>query len=71
MGCREAPGQLTCDQDHNYTDEQTALDGGAMERATEPASVTSGTPNADHTPNRQNETRDFHQLSAITSSTTQ
>jgi phospholipase C len=24
-------GQLTCDQDHNYTDEQTAFDGGAMD----------------------------------------
>jgi phospholipase C len=27
-----AGGQLTCDQDHNYSDEQQAFDGGAMDR---------------------------------------
>jgi phospholipase C len=27
----DAGGQLTCDQDHDYTDEQTAFDGGAMD----------------------------------------
>jgi phospholipase C len=28
----DAGGQLTCDQDHNYSDEQQAFDGGAMDR---------------------------------------
>ena len=27
-----AGGQLTCDQDHNYSDEQQAFDGGAMDQ---------------------------------------
>jgi phospholipase C len=27
----DAGGQITCDQDHNYTDEQKAFDGGAMD----------------------------------------
>jgi phospholipase C len=32
LGLAGSPGgQLTCDQDHNYTDEQTAFDGGAMD----------------------------------------
>ena len=31
--CRAAPGgQLTCDQDHNYSDEQQAFDGGQMDQ---------------------------------------
>ena len=31
--CRAAPGgQLTCDQDHNYSDEQQAFDGGTMDQ---------------------------------------
>ncbi len=28
----DAGGQLTCDQDHNYSDEQQSFDGGAMDR---------------------------------------
>jgi phospholipase C len=32
LGLAGSPGgQLTCDQDHNYTDEQKAFDGGAMD----------------------------------------
>jgi phospholipase C len=32
LGLAGSPGgQLTCDQDHNYTDEQTAFDGGKMD----------------------------------------
>ena len=32
---------LTCDQDHNYTDEQTAFDGGTMDKF--PQTVGTGT----------------------------
>jgi phospholipase C len=33
LGLAGSPGgQLTCDQDHNYTDEQTAFDGGLMDK---------------------------------------
>ena len=31
-GVSSAGGQLTCDQDHNYSDEQQAFDGGKMDR---------------------------------------
>jgi phospholipase C len=36
-------GQLTCDQDHNYTDEQTAFDGGKMDQFISSVGTGSGT----------------------------
>jgi phospholipase C len=36
-------GQLTCDQDHNYSDEQNAFDGGAMDRFVQATGTGSGT----------------------------
>jgi phospholipase C len=38
-----AGGQLTCDQDHNYTDEQKAFDGGAMDKFVQTLGSASGT----------------------------
>ena len=39
----DAGGQLTCDQDHDYTDEQTAFDGGAMDKFVQATGTASGT----------------------------
>src|SRR5262249_8854417 len=39
-------GQLTCDQDHNYSDEQQAFDGGAMDQFVQSV----GTDGATHAP---------------------
>ncbi len=36
-------GQLTCDQDHNYSDEQQAFDGGHMDKFIESVGTGSGT----------------------------
>jgi phospholipase C len=36
-------GQLTCDQDHNYADEQTAFDGGSMDHFVQSVGNGSGT----------------------------
>ncbi len=38
-----AGGQLTCDQDHNYSDEQQAFDGGKMDKFVESVGTGSGT----------------------------
>ena len=38
-----AGGQLTCDQDHNYSDEQKAFDGGAMDLFVQSLGTGSGT----------------------------
>ena len=38
-----AGGQLTCDQDHNYTDEQQAFDGGKMDKFVESVGASGGT----------------------------
>ncbi|HXD53783.1 MAG TPA: alkaline phosphatase family protein [Solirubrobacteraceae bacterium] len=39
----DAGGQLTCDQDHNYSDEQQSFDGGAMDRFVQSVGTGSGT----------------------------
>ena len=38
----DAGGQLTCSQDHNYTDEQTAFDGGKMDKFVEAVGADGG-----------------------------
>ncbi len=38
-----AGGQLTCDQDHDYSDEQSAFDGGTMDRFVQATGTASGT----------------------------
>ncbi|MBV9837750.1 MAG: alkaline phosphatase family protein [Solirubrobacterales bacterium] len=38
-----AGGQLTCDQDHNYSDEQQAFDGGKLDRFVQSVGTASGT----------------------------
>ncbi|HTB71152.1 MAG TPA: alkaline phosphatase family protein [Solirubrobacteraceae bacterium] len=38
----DAGGQLTCDQDHNYSDEQQSFDGGAMDRFVQSVGTASG-----------------------------
>jgi phospholipase C len=38
----DAGGQLTCDQDHNYSDEQKAFDGGLMDKFVESVGTGSG-----------------------------
>src|SRR5262249_13394857 len=43
LGLPGSPGgQLTCDQDHNYTDEQTAFDGGLMDKFVQTLGSASG-----------------------------
>ncbi len=42
-GTATAPGQLTCDQDHNYSDEQQAFDSGRMDRFVQSTGASSGT----------------------------
>jgi phospholipase C len=39
----DAGGQLTCDQDHNYSDEQKSFDGGLMDKFIESVGTGSGT----------------------------
>jgi phospholipase C len=39
----DAGGQLTCDQDHNYSDEQQAFDGGAMDHFVQSVGQANGT----------------------------
>jgi phospholipase C len=41
-------GQLTCDQDHNYSDEQSAFDGGKMDRFVQATGTASGTSAGGH-----------------------
>src|SRR5262249_29887413 len=38
----DAGGQLTCDQDHNYSDEQQSFDGGAMDHFVQSVGTGSG-----------------------------
>jgi len=38
----DAGGQLTCDQDHDYSDEQSAFDGGKMDRFVQSTGTASG-----------------------------
>ena len=44
----EPGGQVTCDQDHNYSDEQKAFDGGAMDKFVQSVGTDGGT----HDPGR-------------------
>jgi phospholipase C len=55
----DAGGQLTCDQDHNYSDEQQSFDGGAMDRFVQSVGNGSGkTPFA--TPCNANTVMDYY-----------
>jgi phospholipase C len=42
-GATPGQGQLTCDQDHNYSDEQQAFDGGAMDHFVQSVGTGGGT----------------------------
>jgi phospholipase C len=43
LGTVPGQGQLTCDQDHNYSDEQKAFDGGLMDKFVESTGTGAGT----------------------------
>jgi phospholipase C len=60
-----AGGQLTCDQDHNYSDEQQSFDGGAMDRFVQ--SVGQGGGNTPFgTPCNANTVMDYYDGNAVT-----
>lgn len=60
-----AGGQLTCDQDHNYSDEQQSFDGGAMDRFVQ--SVGTGGGNTPFgTPCNANTVMDYYDGNSVT-----
>jgi len=60
-----AGGQLTCDQDHNYSDEQQSFDGGAMDRFVQ--SVGTGGGNTPFgTPCNANTVMDYYDGNTVT-----
>jgi phospholipase C len=60
-----AGGQLTCDQDHNYSDEQQSFDGGAMDQFVQ--SVGTGSGNSPfHTPCTAATVMDYYDGNTVT-----
>ncbi len=60
-----AGGQLTCDQDHNYSDEQQSFDGGAMDRFVQSVGTASGT-SPFGTPCNPNTVMDYYDGNSVT-----
>ncbi len=61
----DAGGQLTCDQDHDYSDEQQAFDNGAMDRFVQSVGTASGnTPFG--TPCNANSVMDYYDGNTVT-----
>ncbi|HEY2335179.1 MAG TPA: alkaline phosphatase family protein [Solirubrobacterales bacterium] len=60
----DAGGQLTCDQDHNYSDEQQAFDNGQMDRFVQ--SVGGGGTTPFGTPCNKNTVMDYYDGNAVT-----
>jgi len=60
-----AGGQLTCDQDHNYSDEQQSFDGGAMDRFVQSVGTGSGT-TPFGTPCNPNTVMDYYDGNTVT-----
>ena len=58
-------GQLTCDQDHNYADEQKAFDNGAMDRFVQTVGTATGK-NPSGQPCTANQVMDYYDGNAVT-----
>ena len=61
----DAGGQLTCDQDHDYSDEQQAFDGGKMDRFVQSVGTGSGT-SPFGTPCNANTVMDYYDGNTVT-----
>ncbi len=61
----DAGGQLTCDQDHDYSDEQQAFDGGAMDRFVQSVGTATGT-SPFGTPCNANTVMDYYDGNTVT-----
>jgi phospholipase C len=59
-------GQLTCDQDHDYTDEQTAFDGGLMDKFVQSVGTGPGTTSPFGTPCNANQVMDYYDGNTVT-----
>jgi phospholipase C len=59
-------GQLTCDQDHDYTDEQTAFDAGRMDKFVQSVGTGPGTNSPFGTPCNANQVMDYYDGNTVT-----
>jgi phospholipase C len=59
-------GQLTCDQDHNYSDEQKAFDGGKMDRFVESVGTGSGSKSPEGSPCDSKIVMDYYDGNVVT-----
>jgi phospholipase C len=59
-------GQLTCDQDHDYSDEQQAFDRGKMDRFVQSVGTGSGTNSPFGTPCNANQVMDYYDGNTVT-----
>jgi len=60
-------GQLTCDQDHNYSDEQKAFDNGKMDKFVESVGTASGTaPGQPKVPCQAKQVMDYYDGNTVT-----
>jgi phospholipase C len=62
----DAGGQLTCDQDHDYTDEQTAFDGGLMDEFVTSVGTDGGTTSPFGTPCNADTVMDYYDGNTVT-----
>jgi phospholipase C len=61
-----AGGQLTCDQDHNYSDEQSAFDSGKMDRFVQTVGTSSGTIPGGSAPCQASQVMDYYDGNTVT-----
>ena len=61
-----AAGQLTCDQDHDYSDEQQAFDGGKMDHFVQSVGTDGGTNSPEGVPCNANEVMDYYDGNVVT-----
>jgi phospholipase C len=59
-------GQLTCDQDHNYSDEQKAFDGGKMDKFVESVGTDGGSTSPFGTPCQSAQVMDYYDGNTVT-----
>jgi phospholipase C len=62
----DAGGQLTCDQDHNYSDEQRAFDGGAMDLFVQTLGTDAGSKSPFGTPCEAKTVMDYYDGDTVT-----
>jgi phospholipase C len=62
----DAGGELTCDQDHNYSDEQQAFDGGKMDQFVQSVGAASGTAPGTTTPCDPKTVMDYYDGNTVT-----